>query len=103
MVCGQPQNATLAAAWKMRLRSRAEGDKLYTESDKLYTESAKLYAESDKLCAKGAKLSAEGDKLWDEAILNVHGNVRLEWKNWNEAHQSYECHLDNGEVYDFGD
>ena len=45
------------------------------------------------------KLQAEGDKLWAEAILARFGNITLEWKNWDEKKQSYECHLENGEVY----
>lgn len=51
----------------------------------------------DKLRAEGSKLWAEGNKLWAEAILQVHGNIKLEWKNWSEL--GYECHLETGEVF----
>ena len=42
---------TLEFVWKLRLRLRAEGD----------------------------KLRAEGDKLWAEGVIEVHGNVLIEW------------------------
>lgn len=61
----------------------------------------KLRTEGDKLWAEGGKLWAEGDKLWAESILEIHGDIVLEWRNWNTKHQSYECHLENGEVYGF--
>ena len=82
-------NPELLTVWKERIKLCAEGNK--------------LCAEGDKLCAEGDKLRAEGDKLWAEAILKVHGNVLLEWKNWHEEFNSYECHLENEEVYDFKD
>ena len=59
----------------------------------------KLCAEGSKLWAEGSKLRAEGDKLWAEAIIELHGNITLEWKNWNNKTQTYECHLGTGEVF----
>ena len=59
----------------------------------------KLRAEGDKLCAEGNKLCAEGDKLWAETILEFCGNIKLEWKNYNSIKQSYECHLETGDVF----
>ncbi len=91
----------LLVGWKCRLRLRADGNKLYAEGDKLWAEGNKLWAEGNKLRAEGDKLRAEGDKLWAELILETYGNIKLEWENWNEKYQSYECHLDNGEVYGF--
>ena len=76
---------SLKAAWTKRMKLWAEGDK--------------LRAEGNKLRAEGNKLWAEGNKLWAEAILARFGNITLEWKNWNQKKQSYECHLENGEVY----
>ena len=61
----------------------------------------KLLAECNKLWAEGDKLLAEGNKLWAELIIETFGNIELEWKIWNEQYQSYECHLENGEVYGF--
>ncbi len=87
-------NQLLDFIWQHRLKLHAEGNKLYAEG-------AKLHAEGNKLYAEGDKLYAEGNKLWAEAILQMHGNIKLEWKNWNKEHQSYECHLENGEVYGF--
>jgi len=78
--------------WGIRLKLRAEGDKLRAEGNK-------LWAEGDKLYAEGNKLRAEGNKLWSEAIIEVYGNIKLEWKNWNEEHKTYECHLETGEVF----
>jgi DNA repair protein RecN (Recombination protein N) len=43
--------------------------------------------------------AAEGDILWLDAVIAVHGNIKLEWKNWNETTKSYECHLETGEVF----
>ncbi len=77
----------------------AEGDKLRAEGDKLWAEGNKLRAEGNKLWAEGNKLWAEGDKLWAEAIIEIYGNIKIEWKNWHEKEKSYECHLENGIVY----
>jgi len=84
----------------------AEGDKLWAEGDKLWAEEGKLWAEGGKLCAEGGKLCAEGDKLraegnklWAEAIIAVHGNIRMEWKNYSPEKDDFECHLETGEVF----
>ena len=53
----------------------------------------------NKLWAEGDKLRAEGDKLWAEGILEVYGNIKIEWKTWHEDSRSYECHLENGEIF----
>ena len=53
----------------------------------------KLSAEGDKLWAEGTKLWAEGNKLWAEAILEVYGNITIEWISWGH------CKLGNGEEY----
>ena len=123
----QMKNLSLKWAWGLRLKLRAEGNKLYAEGnklraegDKLYAEGNKLraeggklraegnklYAEGDKLCAEGNKLCAEGDKLraegnklWAEAIIEVHGNIKLEWENWDSNKNDHECHLETGEVF----
>ena len=52
-----------------------------------------------RFCAEGGKLRAEGDKLWAEAILEAHGNIGIEWKNWSTEKQSNECYLETGEVF----
>ena len=52
-----------------------------------------------QLWAEGSKLRAEGDKLWAEGILEVYGNIELEWKNWDSQKQDYECHLETGEIF----
>ena len=62
----------LLASWRLRFQLRAEGDKLRAEGDKLW---------------------AEGDKLWAEAILDVRGNVTVDWKN------DGSCVLGTGEVF----
>lgn len=80
----------LSFIWGICLRLWAEGDKLWAEGDK-------LRAEGYKLLAEGNKLQAEGDKLWAEAILAVHGNIKIEWKNYTE--KGFECHLETGEVF----
>ena len=82
--------------WKLRLRLYAEGNKICKGR-----EGNKFKAEGNKLYAEGRKLCAEGDWLWAEAILEAYGNIKMEWKNWSEKFQSYECHLENGEVYGF--
>ena len=95
--------------WNIRLKLwaegdklRAEGDKLWAEGDKLWAEGDKLRAEGNKLWAEGDKLRAEGDKLWAEAIIEMYGNIKLEWKNYNGKYD-YECHLETGEVFGFDD
>ena len=49
--------------------------------------------------AEGNKLWAEGDKFWAEAILQVYGNIKMKWKNYNSNKNDYECHLETGEVF----
>mgnify|MGYP001608698108 CR=1 FL=1 len=93
------KSLSLNFVWGIRSKLRAEGNKLRADADKLYAEGNKLYAEGDKLNAEGDKLYAEGDKLWAEAILELYGNIKLEWKNWDAEKKSYECHLENGEVF----
>ena len=88
------QNKKILATWKERNKLWAEGDKLWAEGYKLRAEGYKLWAESDKL-------RAEGDIMFLAAVVEVYGNIPLEWKNWNDKHKSHECHLSNGEVYDF--
>ena len=83
---------SLSFIWGLRNKLRAEGDKLRAEGDKLRAEGNKLWAEGDKL-------RAEGDKLWAEGILEVYGNIKIEWKTWHEDSRSYECHLENGEIF----
>ena len=96
----------LEFVWKIRSKLRAEGDKLWAEGDKLHAEGKKLraeddklWAEGDKLWAEGDKLRAEGDRLWAEGILEVYGNIKLKWKNYNSEKQDYECHLETGEIF----
>jgi hypothetical protein len=82
----------LQKAWEKRLKLLVKGRKLYVEGDKLYVEGRKLYVEGDKLWAEGDKLWAEGDKLFIEAVIEVHGNIKMEWKGG-------DCILENGEIY----
>ena len=79
----------------------AEGDKLHAEGNKLHAEGNKLHAEGNKLWAEGNKLWAESNKLWAESILEVYGNIKLEWKNYNRKYDDYECHLETEEVFGF--
>ena len=81
----------LVIAWRKRAKLRAEGHKLWAEGDK-------LRAEGDKLRAEGAKLWAEGVKLWAEAIIEIKGNIKLEYK-YVSSKDDYECHLETGEVF----
>ena len=76
---GDKKSLGLGFIWKLRLKLRAEGDK--------------LCAEGAKLRAEGDKLRAEGDKLWAEAILEVHGNIKIEWTGKG-------CKLETGEVFE---
>jgi len=63
---------------------------------KLWAEGNKLWAEGDKLRAEGDKLWAEGNKLWAEAILEVYGNIKIEWI-WKD--NKYDCKLETGEIF----
>jgi len=77
---------SLKFIWGIRLKLRAEGDKLYAEG-------SKLWAEGDKLYAEGDKLYAEGGKLWAEAIIEAYGNITLKW-------ESGKCILETGEIFE---
>jgi hypothetical protein len=90
---------TLKVAWKKRAKLRAEGAKLRAEGDKLRAEGDKLWAESDKLWAEGDKLWAEGDKLWAEAVIEIKGNITIEW-TWVSEKKDYRCTLGTGEVFE---
>jgi hypothetical protein len=89
----------LSFNWSSRLKLWAEGEKLRAEGKKLRAEGNKLWAEGNKLMAEGNKLWAEGDKLWAETILELVGNIKLEWKNYNSKKNDYECHLETGDVF----
>ena len=112
--------------WKIRLRLYAEGKKLRIEGERLRVKSKKLHAkanklwkgdefcvegsklqaegdefcaEGDRLCAKSNKLCAEGDRLWIKAILEVYGNIKLEWI-WRVEKENYACKLETGEIFE---
>ena len=51
------------------------------------------WEQRNKLRAEGAKLWAGGDKLWAEAILQVHGDITLQWR------EDGSCVLETGEVF----
>lgn len=91
----------LQKEWNERLKLRAEGDNLYTKGNNLRADGDNFYAEGNKLHSEGKKLYIEGDLVFINAILRENGNIKMEWKNWNEKNGSYECHLENGEIYDF--
>ena len=76
---------TLDFIWKIRGKIWAAGDK--------------MRAAGDKIWAEGDKMKAEGNKIWAEAILEVYGNIKTEWKNYNAEKNDYECHLRTGEVF----
>ena len=76
---------SLQFIWGLRAKLRAEGDK--------------RRAEGDNLWAEGDKRRAEGAKRWAEAIIEVYGNITVEWKNWSDKKQNHECHLETGEVF----
>ena len=63
---------SLLFVWKLRLQFWAEGYKLWAEVDKLW---------------------AEGYKLWAEAVLELYGNITLDWLGVTE------CLLENGDIY----
>ncbi len=70
---------TLQVAWESRLKLWAEGAKLRAEGAKLWAEGDKLRAEGAKLWAEGDKLWAEGNLIWINAVLEIHGNIQIEW------------------------
>ena len=109
----EKKELSLNFIWNLRLGFRAEAGKLREEAGKLYAEGGKRRAEAGKLWAEGSKrwaeasklyaeadkLWAEGDRIWAEAILEVYGNIKIEWTNYNSEKQDYECHLETGEIF----
>lgn len=86
--------------WGIRLKLRAEGDRLWAEGSKLRADGDNLWAEGDrlraegsKLWAEGSKLRADGDKLWAEGVIEAYGNVPIEWKS------STHCIVDRKDEY----
>ncbi len=77
----------LNKAWEECKRLRIEGDRLYAqggkiraEGDKFCVEGNNLYAESDKFYAEGNELYAKGKLIFIDAVISVHGNVKIEWR-----------------------
>ena len=102
----EKKELSLNFIWNLRLGFRAKGNKLRAEADKRWAEGNKSWAEADKLWAEADKfwvesnkLYAVGNELWVEAILEVYGNIKMEWKNYNLEKQDHECHLETGEVF----
>jgi hypothetical protein len=56
------------------------------------------WQERAKLRAEGDKLRAEGDKLWAEAILEIKGNILIQWI-WVPEKKDYKCKLETGEEF----
>ena len=52
-----------------------------------------------KMRAEADKMRAEGDKIWAEAILEVHGNITLEWEYVSDK-DNYNCILETGEKFE---
>lgn len=88
------QNPKLVEAWKARAAKIAEGDKLWAEGSKLFANGSKLRAEARKLRAEGDKLWAEGNIAWFTAVIEVHGDIEIEWLPGDCSFR-----LGNGEVY----
>ena len=79
------KSLSLSFIWGLRAKMRAEG--------------AKMRAEGAKMRAEGSKMRAEGDKMWAEAVIEIYGNIKLEWKNYDNAKNDCECHLETGEIF----
>ena len=74
------KSVEIQAAFGVRFKLRAEGDKLYAAGGKLYAEGGKLRAEGGKLCAEGGKLRAEGDLVFSVAVIAAFGaKAIIEW------------------------
>ena len=71
--------------WENRLKFLAEG--------------YKLRAEDDKLRVEGYKLSVKGSNLWTDAIISVHGDIKIEWVYRSEK-DGYACKLETGEIFE---
>ena len=89
----------LQLQWQARAKLRAEGAKLWAEGAKLRAEGDKLRAEGAKLRAESAKLRAESAISWLTAVIELYGDIKLEWK-WRSNKGDYACVLENGEVYE---
>lgn len=58
----------------------------------------KLWADGHLLLGEGDRLRTRGDRLWAEAILKVHGNIKMEWVESKDKYE-HSCHLETGEVF----
>ncbi|OQA38461.1 MAG: hypothetical protein BWY51_00927 [Parcubacteria group bacterium ADurb.Bin316] len=102
----QNKSLDLNFIWKYRCSLWNKGTKLQSKAKKLWiknnnftAKNNKLRAEARKFWAESDKLYAEADILWTSAVLEVYGNIEMEWKNLSRKKQDYECHLENGEVF----
>jgi hypothetical protein len=104
---------SLKSVWNIRLKLNAKSDILRAESNRfgrvgieenilIFRVKRDLFkAKSSKIWAKSDILRAEANELWAEAILETFGNIKIEWKNFNDEKNDHECHLENGEIYGF--
>lgn len=100
------KSLTLNFIWRIRLRLRAEGKKLWDKGDKLRNkgeklcdEGKKLQDEGNKLRNQGQTLRDEGNKLWIAAILEMHNSTKMEWFSVDGKSDS-GCILESGERFD---
>lgn len=83
----------------------AEGDICYAEAQKIEEVLCKvivkydlIHAHATRLKSDSRKIMAEADIDWVQAILKVHGNIKINWKYVEEL-KDFNCILQNGHTY----
>ena len=64
-------------------------------------EYGELLTKEKELIEKANYLWEIATKFWLDAILEVHGNIKIRWKGYNKITAPAECYLENGEIYKF--
>ena len=72
--------SSVGAAEGNKCVGKASRTRYETEVSLLYAKSHVMYAKADKIWAECRRLEAEAEKQWCDAILNVYGNVTINWQ-----------------------
>lgn len=71
---------------------------IINEGIEIRAEGERLISEGHKIQSEGINLRNLGNKIWNEAIIQVYGNIKIELKYISEKDDD-EFKLENGEIY----
>jgi hypothetical protein len=77
----------LQQAWKRQLALRQKSQQKYREALRLYRPKHHNddYARTEMIENEGDLLDAKADLLWTRAVMDIYGDVKIEWVNDREV------------------